>query len=71
MNRTELTAELARRYGGNKLYSKCFSDHPPAEIFFHKDTGFSVGGVTLSTGKAYLSDTGELQQSYRIDKGGD
>jgi hypothetical protein len=69
MTREELTKELAKRFGGHKVYSKFFTaDHPPAEIFFHKDTGFSIGIFRLDTKKAFLSDEGKLQASYRIDK---
>lgn len=69
MTRKEMLIELEKRYGRGKLYVKHFSDAPAADIYFHSDTGFSVGIVRDDTREACITDSGELQQSYRIDGG--
>lgn len=69
MTRKEIVLELEKRYGRGAFYSRHFNDHPQAEVFFHRQTGFSIGSVRVDTGLGHISDSGELQQSYRIDRG--
>jgi len=62
-SRQNVINALACLYGAGSFYSKFFSDHPAGEIFFHKQTGFSIGHW-LANGKGYVSEPSGLQATY-------
>ena len=66
MTRKELLIVLEERYGRGKIYVKHFSDAPAADIYFHRDTGFSVGLVKDATQEAFITDSSDLDGGSNV-----